>query len=169
MAWLDDRFPLNPKVVRLGDRAFRAYVEGLCYCSAHGTHGVLDGFMKASRTHHATAKELARKGLWERMNGSWTIHGWDDYNARYELKRLKDRDRQRKRRETMKRDMRDTSQQSHSVTSHRIDQDLYKPPKPPVTTAADLRCPRCPAHVFRSRSALDDHNAAGLHTSDGSA
>ncbi len=43
MGWvkLDDKFPEHPKLERIGDRAFRIHIRGLCYSALHLTDGLV--------------------------------------------------------------------------------------------------------------------------------
>lgn len=79
MTWvkLDDGFPTHPKVIGLSDKAFRAHVVGLCYCSAYLT----DGHLPPSITTQRVAAELIAAMLWsEDPAGGWIIHDYLTYN-----------------------------------------------------------------------------------------
>jgi hypothetical protein len=101
MAWLDDRFWCHPKVVGLTPLAYRAYVNGVTYCSGMGTQGRLDGAQqKLVGSSSKQRDELVTAGLWD-MNGDGetvVIHDWDEHNGKRDERRRKDRERKRKER-----------------------------------------------------------------------
>lgn len=85
MTWvrLDDRFTENGKVAELSDKAFRAYVAGLCYSARNLT----DGHLKPSalpgitRGRKACLAELEDAGLIHRNGeGGYLIHDYLEYN-----------------------------------------------------------------------------------------
>jgi hypothetical protein len=47
---LDDRMPEHVKVASLGDRAFRAHIEALCYCAGSLTDGFIPEAVAKRRT-----------------------------------------------------------------------------------------------------------------------
>jgi hypothetical protein len=61
---LDDRMPRNPKVRGLSDRAFRAYIEGLCHCGEQETNGHLDRATVKAVARPRVVEELLAAGLW---------------------------------------------------------------------------------------------------------
>lgn len=77
---VDDGFPQHPKVIGLSDRAFRAYMEGLCYSARYLTDGVLpDGFVEG--WGDLAAGELLAGGLWRRgPRGGVVIHDYLQWN-----------------------------------------------------------------------------------------
>lgn len=78
---LDDDFAEHPKVVALSHRAYRVFVNGLCYANRYLTDGTLS---PAAQKHldcpRLVATELVRAGLWEiGENGAFLIHDYDSY------------------------------------------------------------------------------------------
>jgi hypothetical protein len=78
MTWtrLADDFYDHPKIVALSDRAFRAYVIGLCYSSRHLTDGVVPGNLVPPRA----SAELVEGGLWEKVPKGFEIHDYLVFN-----------------------------------------------------------------------------------------
>lgn len=63
-------FATDPKIADLSDRAFRAYVEAMCYATLHETDGAI--FFRNKGT-----EELERVGLLDvDDDGRRRIHGW---------------------------------------------------------------------------------------------
>lgn len=100
MAWLDDRFWCHPKITGLGDRAYRAYVNGVTYSSGFSTKGVLtDSQLRAVSSTPKARRELVSAGLWDDLgNGSIKIHDWDEHNGKRDERRAADRERKRRER-----------------------------------------------------------------------
>lgn len=98
MTWikLDDKCPRHPKVAGLSDRAFRWWVQALCYASEFLT----DGLLPASflRTVPARVKdELLTSGLWFTQDVEWRIHDYLTHQTgRAEIERERDRNRRRR-------------------------------------------------------------------------
>ena len=102
MAWinLDDAVMAHPKILRLSDRAFRAWVSGLCYCQQQLT----DGWIPAEAAgiigaDPAIVAELYNVQLWEddpeRPDG-WIVHDFLDYNqSKKEAKKIRKATRER--------------------------------------------------------------------------
>ena len=66
MTWikLDDGFPNNPKILPLSDRAFRLYIEGLCYANQYLTDGFLtDAILRRL----GDPCELLKAGVWVKV------------------------------------------------------------------------------------------------------
>jgi len=87
MTWikLHDNAPRHPKVAGLSDRAFRAWVDGLCYASEFLTDGVLPpAFISTLSTR--VLGELIESGLWGvPENGRVTIHHYLEHQSSREL------------------------------------------------------------------------------------
>src|SRR4029077_1920977 len=102
---LDDRFPDNPKVAALSDRAFRLHVAALCHCAANLTDGLIRDdsnyarkFGGNIRSYLRITNELCSAGLWAKVDGGFRIHDYLDWNAsaaQIKEKRRKDRARKR--------------------------------------------------------------------------
>lgn len=64
MTWVkvETGFPRHPKVMGLSDKAFRTYLEALCYCAELLT----DGYVPAEfvRRRRAAAAQLVNARLW---------------------------------------------------------------------------------------------------------
>ncbi len=83
MSWvrLDDGLSDNPKLVGLSDRAFRVYINGLCYCARNLTDGLVP--VGATRSLGATPRhvaELVAAGRWEQHENGWMVHDYLKYN-----------------------------------------------------------------------------------------
>ena len=65
---LHDGMPRHPKVVGLSDKAFRAYIEALCYCSEYLT----DGKVPASNL-----TKIAPRRVWRELSEAGLIHDAD--------------------------------------------------------------------------------------------
>lgn len=84
MPWLrlDDKFAQHPKVAELSDRAFRAHVATMLYCSEYVTKGKIP--RAALRLTGATEKvieELVQAGVWEREGDALEVHDFEIYNG----------------------------------------------------------------------------------------
>lgn len=82
MSWvrLDDRVLDHPKIIGLPATAFRAWIGGLAWSSAQRTGGWLPtAVLPALRASAPDARALVAAGLWERGDGGWQIHDYDDY------------------------------------------------------------------------------------------
>lgn len=78
MSWIkiDNSFPDHPKVVGLSDAAFRAHIQGLCYCGRFLTDGFIPSvYMSRIGTPKAIA-ELVKIGLWKSASDGFQIHDY---------------------------------------------------------------------------------------------
>jgi hypothetical protein len=84
MSWarFDDNFPRHPKTIGLSDRAFRAFVTGVCYSAGLLTDGHLSSAVIASFASKKVRAELVAAGFWdERADGNGVnVHDFTDYN-----------------------------------------------------------------------------------------
>lgn len=124
MAWLDDRIQTHPKIVALSDRAHRAWINGLCYCSMHGTGGQLGAAIAVHRIPKAIVRELVRAGVWdEEDDGTIWVHDWQAHNESrdnaIDERRAADRERQRAHRERVR-------TRSRHVTDRDASRDLSR-------------------------------------------
>jgi hypothetical protein len=84
-SWLriDAAMPSHPKILGLSDRAYRAWMTGLCYCRLQSTDGFLPAIavkqQVAPRRGGAIAGELVDAGLWEPNGDGYMVHDWLDY------------------------------------------------------------------------------------------
>jgi hypothetical protein len=75
MTWikLDDTLPNNPKILPLSDKAFRMYIEGLCYSNQYLT----DGFLPDAIVRRlGNPIELIEAGLWLESDNGIQIHDY---------------------------------------------------------------------------------------------
>ena len=85
MVWfkVDDRLPLNKKMVRVSIAAVGLWVEGGAWASGAQTDGVIPKQMLRLLHVEADQKqadELVAAGLWEDEGDQWRIHDFHDYN-----------------------------------------------------------------------------------------
>lgn len=89
MTWvrLDDAFPRNNKILRIGKDAKLLYIMGLCHCASNLTDGLIE--TKAARLiaayaevddFDAAAQDLAREGLWQPVEHGYLVHDYLKYN-----------------------------------------------------------------------------------------
>ncbi len=79
---LHDGMPDHPKVVSLSDRAFRLYVEAMCWCSRYLTDGIVPtaAMKKMGAWSPAAISELADARLMENGSpGGWAIHDYTEH------------------------------------------------------------------------------------------
>lgn len=100
MSWcyLDDSLPEHPKWVGLSDGAFRLGIRILCHCRRFNTSGWISlATIKAWEGSRATRliNELMRagaprysSGILEESEGGFQVHGYQDYYANDEEKRI---------------------------------------------------------------------------------
>jgi hypothetical protein len=73
---LDNKILENRKVIGLSDKAFRAYVGAICYCSRQETDGwITDGTRKIIGTPRVIT-ELVKAGLFEEHGDDLYIHDY---------------------------------------------------------------------------------------------
>lgn len=79
---IETRLPGHPKVVRLSDRAFRAYITSICLAGEYRTDGeILPSFSfgcRYSETLATLTRELTDAGLWEERDGRLWVHDYLD-------------------------------------------------------------------------------------------
>jgi len=86
---LDVLFATHPKVVELSDRAFRAYVSGLCYSAQHLTDGAIPATTVRLLSTRRTASELIDAGLWDQNGSGVVVHDFLDWQeSRAEVEEL---------------------------------------------------------------------------------
>lgn len=168
MAWLDDRIQTHPKIVALSDRAYRAWINCLCYCSMHGTGGHLDAAISVHRIPKTIVRELVRARVWDEEDDGFWVHDWQEHNEKRdearEEKRAQARERQRRHREKV----RLTSQKTNPVTrdSHaNVTRDTERDES--VTVLAGARPPRARDHDHdqgsRQEQQQNNPNNPALH------
>lgn len=96
MAWLDDRFWAHPKVAGLTDRAYRSFVNGICYSAGMGTRGHLDDAqLRLIGAKNREKTELISRKLWVKTSSGVRIHDWEEHNDKRDERRAVDRERKR--------------------------------------------------------------------------
>lgn len=77
MSWLklDDKAPRHPKVASLTDRAFRWWIQGLCYASEFLTNGLLPPIFWKQVPKQNRA-ELTDQRLWDWDDPNYQIHDY---------------------------------------------------------------------------------------------
>lgn len=139
---LDHKLPRHPKVLGLSDRAFRLFIEALCYCDEYGTGGkmTLPQWRLQTRFSTRCLRELQASGLVEE---DLSIHDYEDLNQSAEAAQ------QAKKRSRL------------SSARHRHKQKHGHFPPPGWTGSGD-RCVLCSAgHGDRSRDGHGDGHVTG--------
>lgn len=98
MTWarLDDHLDENLKVVGLSDRAFRAFVESVCYSARNLTDGFIPHAV-ALRRWPKVRTDLLGAGLWESREFGYQVHDYLEYNpSRERILAQREAERQRK-------------------------------------------------------------------------
>jgi len=99
MSWvkIDDSFDDHPKILKLSPFATTLHIRALCWCSRHLTDGRVpetaldrltfgltfedvDGKALWPEAGASISDELCRAGLWEKVDGGWSIHDYLKYN-----------------------------------------------------------------------------------------
>lgn len=87
MSWvkIDDRFPEHPKIVKGGPAALVLQVRAICYCARNLTNGFLpDGAVRPLlhdlRGRGGLPAMMIDCGLWERVDGGYSVHDYLDFN-----------------------------------------------------------------------------------------
>jgi hypothetical protein len=83
MTWikLDDTLPNNPKILPLSDKAFRLYIEGLCYANQYLTDGFLAQAVVNRLDSGNACKELLEAGLWIEVENGTQIHDYCEHQT----------------------------------------------------------------------------------------
>ncbi|MSS45305.1 hypothetical protein FYJ43_04435 [Cutibacterium sp. WCA-380-WT-3A] len=82
MSWfkVDDTFPLNPKVLACPLEALGLWVTAGAWCAQQLTDGyVPKAVLPMLRSNEANASILLQAGLWERVEGGYQFHDWNEY------------------------------------------------------------------------------------------
>lgn len=95
----------NAKMIAAGEAAELLYVRALCLANRLLLDGkISDEHLVALRFRDGRkrADALVRAGLWERVDGGWTIIGWAERNrSRLEIMDIRERERDRKKAERL--------------------------------------------------------------------
>jgi hypothetical protein len=78
---LDDTLPNNPKILPLSDKAFRLYIEGLCYANQYLTDGFLAQAVVNRLDGGNAAQELLLAGLWLEAKTGMQIHDYCEHQT----------------------------------------------------------------------------------------
>jgi len=83
MTWikLDDTLPNNPKILPLSDKAFRLYIEGLCYANQYLTDGFLAQAVINRLDNSNAYQELLEAGLWLEVEAGAQIHDYCEHQT----------------------------------------------------------------------------------------
>ena len=83
MTWikLDDTLPNNPKILPLSDKAFRLYIEGLCYANQYLTDGFLAQAVINRLDNGNAYQELLDAGLWIQVETGAQIHDYCEHQT----------------------------------------------------------------------------------------
>jgi hypothetical protein len=99
MTWikLNDNVPRHPKIAGLSHRAFRYWINGLCYASEFLTDGSLPRAFQETVPLQA-GRELIASGLWIRhADGGISIHDYIDHQrSRDQVERERRRNAERR-------------------------------------------------------------------------
>jgi hypothetical protein len=101
MPWvrLDDTFSDHPKIEKLSDKAFRAYIGGLCLANRYLTDGRLTQLQVRKLANPKARAELLEELWHEQPNGDVEIHDFLDYSRSAEdvkAERKRNADRQKR-------------------------------------------------------------------------
>jgi hypothetical protein len=151
---LDDRAPRHPKIAGLSDRAFRWWVQGLCYASEFLTDGRLVGAFWRT-VPGKVLQELVDAGLWLFDGVTVTIHDYLAHQTpRDSVERERERNRQR-RNGTAGRTAGTTAGtpagRTAEVPRPEIREQRSDKDKTPRTPLAGGRKRRLPQHIQRSQ------------------
>ena len=170
MGWvrLDDNFADHPKIIALGDTAFRLFITGLCYSNRQLTDGVIPYQIVNAWVGDNPEKpsdELEDQGLWERVDKGFQIRSYTEYQpTRDKVHRKRDEARERLRRYREKQGNADETEKKLSPQPNptqpnpNIDNDNYSLeiiPQPRVKSAKDA--------VIRIGNKLEDARNAGVN------
>jgi len=78
---LDDTLPNNPKILPLSDKAFRLYIEGLCYANQYLTDGFLAQAVVNRLDSGNASNELIVATLWLQTDGGVQIHDYCEHQT----------------------------------------------------------------------------------------
>ena len=100
---LEDGFPENPKVRKVGPAGVALYVSGLCYCSRQLSDGLIPdeavqiiAEMVGVKRHREVIEALTKARLWKRVRGGYMVPDYRDFNpSREEISRKREENRRR--------------------------------------------------------------------------
>jgi hypothetical protein len=100
---IEDGFPENAKVRKVGPNGIALYVSGLCYCSRQLSDGIIPDAavpiiaeMVGVRTHRSVSQALTKARLWKRVRGGYQVPDYLKFNpSREEISRKREESRKR--------------------------------------------------------------------------
>lgn len=100
MAWfkVDDQLAFHPKAATAGNAAMGLWVRAGSYASAHLTDGFIASAIALAMANECDADALVNVGLWDRVDGGYQFHGWDEWQPDAEEERKRREERSEKRR-----------------------------------------------------------------------
>jgi hypothetical protein len=170
MGWvrIDDNFADHPKIIALGDTAFRLFITGLCYSNRQLTDGIIPYQIVSSWVGDNPEKpsdELEDQGLWERVDKGFQIRSYTEYQpTRDKVHKKRDEARERLRRYREKHGNANETQNklnpqpNPTQPNPNIDKDNYSLeviPQPRVKTAKEA--------VIRISNKLEDARKQGIN------
>ena len=161
---LHDNVVRHPKIASLSDRAFRYWVNGLCYASEFLTDGFLPRAFQDTVPLNA-GRELLASGLWIRNgDGGITIHDYLEHQrSRDQVERERERNRGRRTGGTTRGTPADsTGDGTDDVPRPSVRGTNTNPPKSPLGRGDAVRILREHKHqavaVLRSRLGYCQHD-----------
>lgn len=73
---IDHGLPENSKVVGLSDKAFRLYIEAICYCSRQQSDGRITDAAMRRMGRPRDAVECLEAGLFDQYGTGWEVHDY---------------------------------------------------------------------------------------------
>lgn len=100
MAWfkVDDQLAFHPKTAAAGNAAMGLWVRAGSYASAHLTDGFIASAIALAMANECDADALVTVGLWDRVEGGYQFHGWDEWQPDAEDEKRRREERSEKRR-----------------------------------------------------------------------
>ena len=125
MPWfrVDDNLAFHHKVVAAGNPAIGLWARAGSLCAQQLTDGFVPDHMIAALGTVAQAKRLVQVGLWERVDGGYTFHEWDERQpskADVEAERAAAKERMRLAREKKRKAAQEASAQASASRSEDV-------------------------------------------------
>ena len=125
MPWfrVDDNLGFHHKVIAAGNPAMGLWVRAGSVCAQQLTDGFVPDHMIASLGTVAQAKKLVDVGLWNRVEGGYTFHEWDERQPRkadVEAERAAAKERMRAAREKKRKAAQEASVQASEPRSEEV-------------------------------------------------
>src|SRR4051812_35973880 len=139
MPWfkVDDNLAFHHKVVAAGNPAIGLWARAGSLCAQQLTDGFVPDHMVAAMGTLAQAKRLVEVGLWDRVEGGYSFHGWAERQpskAHVEAERAAAAERMRAARERKRQATRSTSAQVSAPRAEdvRANTERTSPEVPPT-------------------------------------